>query len=89
MILFIFQLIQWSLSKFGEMLFDLPIHVGACGPFVRSEPGGFRQVQTPKGKLFDLDSEGRHLLTCAINGGLLYQVGYCIFIVRFFITKLV
>ena len=55
---------------------DLHIHKGACGPFVLTGAGGYRQVQTPKGKLFALDCEGQYVLTCANNGGLVYKVTF-------------
>ena len=58
----------------GNKLSDLSIHTGACGPFVLSGAGGYRQVQTPKGRLFAFDTEGQHVLTCSQNGGLVYKV---------------
>ena len=53
---------------------DHAIHAGACGPFVLSGTGGYRQVHTPKGQLFAFSANGQHVLTCAQNGGLIYQV---------------
>ena len=50
------------------------MHQGACGPFVLTAPGGYRQIQTPKGRLFAFDSQAKHVLTCATNGGLIYKV---------------
>ena len=56
------------------MLADLAIHPGACGPFVLSAPEGYRQVQTPKGNLFDFDALGQHVVTCAQKTGVIYKV---------------
>ena len=39
-----------------------------------SGTGGYRQVQTPKGQLFAFSADGQHVLTCAQNGGSIYQV---------------
>ena len=62
------------MHKPGQKLSDLPVHSGACGPFVLTGAGGYRQVQTPKGKLFALDTEGNNVLTCGQNGGMIYRV---------------
>ena len=70
----IFQFIQWSVHQTGKRLANLPIHNGACGPFILNGAGGYRQVQTPKGKLFAFDAEGHHVLTCASLGGYIYKV---------------
>ncbi len=55
---------------------DLPIHEGATGPFVISGFGGYHRQHVPRGKLFAFDISGRHLLTCAPYGGIIYQVGF-------------
>ena len=53
---------------------ELDIHSGACGPFIMTGAAGYRQVQTPKGRLFAFDTEGQHVLTCGLDGGLIYKV---------------
>ena len=53
---------------------QLPVHSGACGPFVLTGAAGYRQVQTPKGKLFAFDTDGTHVLTCEQTGGMIYKV---------------
>ena len=65
---------EWSLNLSGSKLRELAIHPGASGPFVLTGAAGYRQVQTPKGKVFAFDPEGKYVLTCAPKGGLLYQV---------------
>ncbi len=72
--LFLLQFIEWNLKKNGCKTGELPIHPGACGPFILTGPGGYRQVQTPRGKLFAFDTHAKHVLTCATNGGLVYSV---------------
>ncbi|KAI0211008.1 WD repeat-containing protein 91 [Lamellibrachia satsuma] len=66
------QFVEWSLGG-GNRIMDHAIHAGACGPFVLSGTGGYRQVHTPKGQLFAFSANGQHVLTCAQNGGLIYQ----------------
>ena len=58
----------------GRKMSNLSLHAGASGPFVLTGAGGYRQVQTPKGRLFAFDTEGKHVLTCSSNGGVIYQV---------------
>lgn len=51
------------------------LHDKAVGPFISPEGlGSHGSVFHPVGKLFALDSEGRHVLTCAGNGGMVYVV---------------
>ena len=71
---FLLQFIEWNLKKNGSKKAELNTHQGACGPFVLTAPGGYRQIQTPKGRLFAFDSQAKHVLTCATNGGLIYKV---------------
>ena len=68
------QFSQWSINKTGKKITDLGVHSGACGPFIMTGAGGYRQVQTPKGKLFAFDTEGQYVLTCSQSGGLIYKV---------------
>ena len=70
----LFQFIEWSILKTGEKMKELGVHDGACGPFVMSGYGGYKQVRTPKGKLFAFDAEGQYVLTCSQNRGLVYKV---------------
>ncbi|XP_072031110.1 WD repeat-containing protein 91-like isoform X1 [Amphiura filiformis] len=67
------KFIQWSINRIGEKVCDLPIHEGATGPFVMSGFGGYHRQHVPRGKLFAFDSAGKHLLTCAPYGGIIYQ----------------
>ena len=53
----------------------LKIHQGAAGPFVLTGAGGYRQVQTAKGKLFAFDTSKSHILTCGPHGGVIYKAG--------------
>lgn len=70
------QLIQWSINKTGRKLADLPVHAGVSGPFMT--PGASSQkhdlMQSPRGKLFALDTDGNHMLTCSSRGGVIYKV---------------
>ncbi|KAK2163812.1 hypothetical protein LSH36_74g14060 [Paralvinella palmiformis] len=68
------KFIQWSIHNTGQQLSSTSLHQGAVGPFVFTGHGGYRQVQTPKGKLFALESEGQHLLTCAPTGAQMYKI---------------
>jgi hypothetical protein len=67
-------LIEWSIHKTGNKIADWAVHSGAVGPFVMQKPEGYKQMQTPRGKLFAFDAEGQHILTCAQNGGQMYTV---------------
>nr|XP_006813463.1 PREDICTED: WD repeat-containing protein 91-like [Saccoglossus kowalevskii] len=69
------KFINWSIHDTGRRLLrDLSVHDGATGPFIVSGYSGYRQVHTPKGKLFAFDVEGCHVLTCASNGGVIYKL---------------
>lgn len=69
------QFVQWSLlKKSGHQIAELPIHEGATGPFNLIPLGGKQKRFTPRGKLFAFDSRGKHVLTCAPSGGLIYKV---------------
>ncbi|XP_077991954.1 WD repeat-containing protein 91-like [Glandiceps talaboti] len=68
------KFINWSVHRLGDKLFELAIHDGATGPFVVSGYGGYKQVQTPMGKLFAFDVEGNHVLTCSPSGGIIYRL---------------
>lgn len=67
------QFCQWALFDPGKQL-DLSIHHGATGPFVMSGYGGYKQQQSPKGRLFAFDNSGKYILTCAPYGGIIYEV---------------
>lgn len=67
------QFCQWALYNPGKQL-EFPIHEGATGPFVMSGYGGYKQQQSPRGKLFAFDSGGKYILTCAPYGGIIYEV---------------
>lgn len=62
---------QWTLD--GAKTAELSLHSGAGGPFVLSGFGGLKQVHTPKGGLFALDSDKKFCLTCKMSGALLYK----------------
>ncbi|ELT95333.1 hypothetical protein CAPTEDRAFT_162335 [Capitella teleta] len=64
---------EWSLTG-GQLVRELKVHSGACGPFVLNAAGGYRQVQTPKGALFAFDEDASHVITCHQTGGLIYQL---------------
>ncbi|XP_014667934.1 PREDICTED: WD repeat-containing protein 91-like isoform X2 [Priapulus caudatus] len=69
------KFVQWSLLKrSGRRLVELGIHNGATGPFNAVGMGGKQQSFTPRGNLFSFDSTGKHVLTCAPSGGLIYKV---------------
>jgi len=54
---------------------DFALHSGASGPFVSVSANGQKLYHSPRGKLFAIDADGQHLLTCAPHGGLIYKVG--------------
>ncbi|XP_070539797.1 WD repeat-containing protein 91-like [Ptychodera flava] len=68
------KFINWSAHRPGQKICELTIHAGATGPFVLSGYSGYKQVQTPRGKLFAFDVEGTHILTCATDGGVIYKL---------------
>ncbi|XP_064631219.1 WD repeat-containing protein 91-like [Lineus longissimus] len=68
------KLIEWSIHKTGIKIADWAVHSGAAGPFVMQKPEGYKQMQTPRGKLFAFDAEGQHILTCAQTGGQMYAL---------------
>ena len=69
------QLTQWSINKTGRKMADLAIHPGASGPFVSVGVKGQKEVQMPgRSKLFALDSNSSHMLTCSAHGGVIYKV---------------
>lgn len=55
---------------------DLAIHSGATGPFMTAGVGSQKNdiMQSPRGKLFALDTDGNHVLTCSSKGGIIYKV---------------
>ena len=57
---------------------DFTLHSGSSGPFVSIGANGQKQYHSPRGKLFAIDAEGQHILTCAPQGGLIYKVGVCV-----------
>lgn len=62
---------QWSVNKTGHRVAELAIHSGATGPFsVKS--GSI--LCDPVGKLFVFNNDGSHILTCGLNGGMIYKV---------------
>ena len=68
------QLTNWSIMKTGRKIGVYSLHPGAAGPFVHVSSDGSRQSVTPRGRLFAMDSSGRHLLTCSPTGGMIYRV---------------
>jgi hypothetical protein len=68
------KLSQWSIHKTGTKMADYQLHSGACGPFISIGAGGLKQAHCPRGKLFAIDSEGHHMLTCSAQGGLIYKL---------------
>ena len=57
---------------------DFVLHSGSSGPFVSMGANGQKQYHSPRGKLFAIDAEGQHILTCAPHGGLIYKVVVCV-----------
>ncbi|XP_074643706.1 WD repeat-containing protein 91-like [Tubulanus polymorphus] len=68
------KFLQWSIHQTGNKVCDWCVHSGAAGPFVASAFGGYKQMQSPKGKLFAFDAEGQYVLTCAQSNGLMYNL---------------
>jgi len=72
------QLTQWSIHNTGRKMADFALHSGSSGPFVCVGANGQKQFHSPRGKLFAIDAEGQHILTCAPHGGLIYKVIICV-----------
>ena len=72
------QLTQWSIHNTGRKIADFALHAGSSGPFLSVGANGQKQYHSPRGKLFAIDAEGQHLLTCAPHGGLIYKVVMCV-----------
>jgi len=72
------QLSQWSIHNTGRKIADYSLHPGASGPFLSITASGQKQYYSPRGKLFSVDSEGQHILTCAPQGGVIYKVDNCL-----------
>ena len=53
---------------------DFVLHSGSSGPFVSVGANGQKQYHSPRGRLFAIDAEGEHILTCAPHGGVIYKV---------------
>ncbi|XP_076806051.1 WD repeat-containing protein 91-like [Clavelina lepadiformis] len=64
----------WDKRKIDDPV-DLPLHKNAAGPFEISGYGGYKQVHDPSGgKLFALEPDGKHVLTCDSLTGLVYEL---------------
>jgi len=69
------KFIQWSVNKTGEKMSSATFHDKAAGPFVvHPSSGSNPSIHFPAGKLFASDAEGRHVLTCAPTGGIIYSI---------------
>ncbi|KAL0963233.1 hypothetical protein UPYG_G00351480 [Umbra pygmaea] len=68
------KFIQWNIHRCGEKQSEHALPQDATGPFVLSGYSGYKQVQVPRGRLFAFDSEGRHVLTCSSNGGIIHRL---------------
>ncbi|XP_068608705.1 WD repeat-containing protein 91 [Brachionichthys hirsutus] len=68
------KFVQWNIHRCGVKQAEQGLPQDATGPFVLSGYSGYKQVQVPRGRLFAFDSEGQHVLTCSITGGLIYRM---------------
>ncbi|XP_075414810.1 WD repeat-containing protein 91 [Tenrec ecaudatus] len=68
------KFIQWDIHKSGLKVSESSLPPDATGPFVLSGYSGYKQVQTPRGRLFAFDSEGHYMLTCSATGGVIYKL---------------
>ncbi|XP_069484881.1 WD repeat-containing protein 91 isoform X2 [Ambystoma mexicanum] len=68
------KFIQWNIHKSGQKVSEYFLPSDATGPFVLSGYSGYKQVQTPRGRLFAFDSEGNYMLTCSSTGGTIYKL---------------
>ncbi|KAM4634225.1 WD repeat-containing protein 91 isoform 1-T3 [Polymixia lowei] len=68
------KFIQWNIHRCGIKQSEQALSQHATGPFVMSGYSGYKQVQAPRGRLFAFDSEGKHILTCSGNGGVIYRL---------------
>ncbi|CAI9563155.1 unnamed protein product [Staurois parvus] len=68
------KFIQWNIHKSGQKVSEYSLPSDATGPFMLSGYSGYKQVQFPRGRLFAFDSEGRYMLTCSSNGGVIYKL---------------
>ncbi|XP_069084042.1 WD repeat-containing protein 91 isoform X3 [Pleurodeles waltl] len=68
------KFIQWNIHKSGQKVSEYFLPSDATGPFVLSGYSGYKQVQTPRGRLFAFDSEGNYMLTCSSTGGIIYKL---------------
>jgi len=77
------QLTQWSIHNTGRKIADFALHSGSSGPFLSVGANGQKLYHSPRGKLFAIDAEGQHILTCATHGGLIYKVIiHCVCVLR-------
>ncbi|GAB1607859.1 hypothetical protein Ahia01_001069800, partial [Argonauta hians] len=63
---------QWSILKPGRRLAELSIIHTATSPIIISKP--FSGRETVYGRSFAFDSEGRYMLTCHKNEGIIYEL---------------
>lgn len=68
------KFIQWNIHRCGVRQSEQALPQDATGPFVLSGYSGYKQVQTPRGRLFAFDSEGQHVLTCSSTGGIIHRL---------------
>uniref|UniRef100_A0A8C6TDJ6 WD repeat-containing protein 91 n=1 Tax=Neogobius melanostomus TaxID=47308 RepID=A0A8C6TDJ6_9GOBI len=68
------KFIQWNIHRCGVRQSEQALAQEATGPFVLSGYSGYKQVQTPRGRLFAFDSEGQHVLTCSSSGGVIHRL---------------
>lgn len=68
------KFIQWNIHRCGVRQSEQALPQEATGPFVLSGYSGYKQVQTPRGRLFAFDSEGQHVLTCSSSGGIIHRL---------------
>lgn len=68
------KFIQWNIHRCGVRQTEQALPQEATGPFVLSGYSGYKQVQTPRGRLFAFDSEGQHVLTCSSSGGVIHRL---------------
>jgi len=68
---------------------DFALHSGSSGPFVSVGANGQKLYHSPRGKLFAIDADGQHILTCAPHGGLIYKVVAWLLVDHLFYTKII
>lgn len=70
------KLKQWSINKTGQKMNEFTLHDRCAGPFSR-QPGSATSAISfchPVGKLFVFDVEGKYVLSCADNSGIIYRL---------------